>query len=171
MEVVPEDDSVYLPDPVEELEQSIARPDIAGDRPLLPQWIRTKAGRQTKRRAMTKQARRALRKWLARQRTTRGHAAQAWRGIRRSHDWMVGFEGIHIQAAKHEAHVAVREARDLARRARYTFLPGDRAQAQSSPPPPRPPRWPRSARTRRPGPTAAGSARCGSWSPTASPSP
>jgi S-DNA-T family DNA segregation ATPase FtsK/SpoIIIE len=106
------------------------REDLAGDRPFLPGWIRTKAGRRTKLRASGRQLRRIVRRWWARQRTTRGHAAQAWRGIRRSHDWMVGLEGVHVRATAHQAHIAVREAHDLARRARFTLLPGDRAQAQ-----------------------------------------
>ncbi|RKE19621.1 FtsK/SpoIIIE domain-containing protein [Streptomyces sp. TLI_171] len=135
----PETDSVYLPDqasapePVAEVPPVVAaslREDVAGDRPLMPQWIRTKDGRRTMARARSTQARRAARRWLARQRTHRGHPAQAWRGIRRSAQWTAGFEGAHVQAAGHQAHIATREARDLARRARFTLLPGDRALAQ-----------------------------------------
>ncbi|GGQ66229.1 FtsK/SpoIIIE domain-containing protein [Kitasatospora griseola] len=132
-------DSVYLadsvsgPESVAEVPQVVAasrREDLAGDRPLLPQWIRTKDGRRTMARARSTQARRAARRWLARQRTHRGHAAQSWRGIRRSAQWTAGFEGAHVQAAGHQAHIATREARDLARRARFTLMPGDRALAQ-----------------------------------------
>ncbi|GAA5014486.1 hypothetical protein GCM10025734_62040 [Kitasatospora paranensis] len=131
----PADESVYLPqDTAPELQPPMVaaseRADLAGDRPLLPQWIRTRDGRRTMARARSTQARRALRRWLARQRTDRGHAAQAWRGIRRSAQWTAGFEGAHVQAAGHQAHIATREARDLARRARFTLLPGDRALAQ-----------------------------------------
>ncbi|PBC76164.1 S-DNA-T family DNA segregation ATPase FtsK/SpoIIIE [Streptomyces sp. TLI_235] len=129
----PADDSVYVDEPPAEVPAVVTagrREDLAGDRPLIPQWIRTRDGRRTMARARKTQARRALRRWLARQRTDRGHAAQAWRGIRRSHQWTVGFEGAHVQAAAHQAHIATREARDLARRARFTLLPGDRALAQ-----------------------------------------
>jgi len=134
----PGNDSAYLPqeDPADApsvLPPAVAaslREDLAGDRPLLPQWIRTKDGRRTMARARAKQLRRALRRWLARQSTTRGHAAQVWRGIRRSGQWIAGFEGAHVQAAGHQAHIATREARDMARRARFTLLPGDRALAQ-----------------------------------------
>ncbi|WP_033820895.1 FtsK/SpoIIIE domain-containing protein [Kitasatospora sp. MBT63] len=128
-----EADSVYLPqdtDPLPPVVAASERQDPAGDRPLIPGWIRTKDGRRTMARARTTQTRRAARRWLARQRTTRGHAAQAWRGIRRSAQWTAGFEGAHVQAAGHQAHIATREARDLARRARFTLLPGDRALAQ-----------------------------------------
>ncbi|GAA4846353.1 FtsK/SpoIIIE domain-containing protein [Kitasatospora terrestris] len=127
-------DSVYLldttPATVAAVLAAREREDPAGDRPLMPQWIRTKDGRRTMARARSTQTRRALRRWLARQRTARGHAAQTWRGIRRSAQWTAGFEGAHVQAAGHQAHIATREARDLARRARFTLLPGDRALAQ-----------------------------------------
>lgn len=128
-------DSVYLPQdtaplPVAPVVAASGREDVAGDRPLMPQWIRTRDGRRTMARARSTQARRALRRWLARQRTDRGHGAQAFRGIRRSARWTAGFEGAHVQAAGHQAHIATREARDLARRARFTLLPGDRALAQ-----------------------------------------
>ncbi|WP_371481976.1 FtsK/SpoIIIE domain-containing protein [Kitasatospora sp. NBC_00315] len=133
--VSPADDSVYLPQDADALDLppvvvASGREDPAGDRPLVPAWIRTREGRRTMTRARAKQVRRSARRWLARQSTTRGHAAQAWRGIRRSHQWTAGFEGAHVQAAGHQAHIAAREARDKARRARFTLLPGDRALAQ-----------------------------------------
>ncbi|MFD9692327.1 FtsK/SpoIIIE domain-containing protein [Kitasatospora sp. NPDC059088] len=132
------EESVYLPDPDEvphEVPAVVAaadREDLAGDRPLIPRWIRTSEGRRTMARARAKQMRRAARRWAGRQLTTRGHAAQALRGVRRSAQWAAGFEGAHVQAAAHQAHVATREARDLARRARFTLLPGDRLLAQKN---------------------------------------
>ncbi|WP_035850666.1 FtsK/SpoIIIE domain-containing protein [Kitasatospora azatica] len=103
--------------------------DLAGDRPLIPAWLRTRDGRRTMARANAVQLRRAVRRWLARQTTTRGHLAQAGRGIRRSGQWVAGFEGVHVQAAANQALISAREARDLTRRARFTLLPGDRAVA------------------------------------------
>ncbi|MFB7618752.1 FtsK/SpoIIIE domain-containing protein [Kitasatospora sp. NPDC056181] len=127
---VPEDAPAAAPVEVPAVVAAAEREDLAGDRPLVPAWIRTREGRRTMSRARAKQLRRALRRWAARQRTPRGHAAQAWRGVRRSAQWTAGFEGAHVQAAGHQAHIATREARDLARRARFTLLPGDRALAQ-----------------------------------------
>jgi S-DNA-T family DNA segregation ATPase FtsK/SpoIIIE len=45
------------------------------------------------------------------------------------HEWVHGFHGVHVQAAAHHAHTATREARALARRARYTVMPKQRAAA------------------------------------------
>ncbi len=136
------DDSVYVADDapaappvlveVPAVVAAAGREDVAGDRPMIPAWIRTREGRRTMSRARAKQLRRSLRRWAGRQITTRGHAAQAWRGIRRSAQWTSGFEGAHVEAAAHQAHMATREARDLARRARFTLLPGDRALAQKN---------------------------------------
>ncbi|MEU1419216.1 FtsK/SpoIIIE domain-containing protein [Kitasatospora sp. NPDC005751] len=134
------DESVYLTDdsPAETVADvpavvsAAGREDLAGDRPLIPGWIRTSEGRRTLARARAKQTRRAARRWASRQATPRGHAAQAWRGIRRSAQWTAGFEGAHVQAAAHQAHIATREARDLARRARFTLLPGERTLAQKN---------------------------------------
>ncbi|MFE0460738.1 FtsK/SpoIIIE domain-containing protein [Kitasatospora sp. NPDC058965] len=132
--------SVYLADtrgtadldPPAEVPKVLAksrRADLAGDRPLIPAWIRTRDGRRTMATAHATQLRRAVRRWMARQTTTHGHAAQASRGIRRSGRWVAGFEGAHVQAAANQAHIAAREARDLTRRARFTILPGDRKLA------------------------------------------
>ncbi|MFJ9693429.1 FtsK/SpoIIIE domain-containing protein [Kitasatospora sp. NPDC101183] len=130
------DESVYLPEDAPDETPAVvaaaARTDLAGDRPLIPAWIRSPEGRRTMARARATQMRRAARRWTGRQSTTRGHLAQAGRGIRRSHQWTAGFEGAHVQAAAHQAHIATREARDLARRARFTLLPGDRALAQKN---------------------------------------
>ncbi|MGW4897140.1 FtsK/SpoIIIE domain-containing protein [Kitasatospora sp. NPDC004240] len=137
-ETAPAPDSVYMPadaPPAPAAAAVIAaaeRADLAGDRPLIPAWIRTPEGRRTMARARLTQTRRTARRWASRQLTARGHAAQTARGIRRSHQWTAGFEGAHVQAAAHQAHIATREARDLARRARFTLLPGDRALAQKN---------------------------------------
>ncbi|MFD5577322.1 hypothetical protein [Streptomyces pseudogriseolus] len=106
--------------------------DPAGDLPLIPDWTRTGEGRKSAARRAARRARRAGRRWLTRQRTDRGHAAQIKRGTRRTHEWVVGFQGVHVQAAAHQAHTATREARDAARRARYTLMPGQRDKARQA---------------------------------------
>ncbi|MEU8511616.1 FtsK/SpoIIIE domain-containing protein [Kitasatospora sp. NPDC048722] len=129
---LPEDAPTPAPAEVPAVVEAASREDLAGDRPLIPTWIRTREGRRTMTRARAKQIRRAARRWAGRQLTVRGHGAQAWRGVRRSSQWIAGFEGAHVQAAAHQAHIATREARELARRARFTLLPGDRVLAQKN---------------------------------------
>jgi hypothetical protein len=104
--------------------------DPVGDLPLVPEWTRDADARKAVARRTARRARRAGRRWLARQRTPRGHAAQIARGTRRTHEWVVGFHGVHVQAAAHQAHLATREARAAARRARYTLMPGQRDKAR-----------------------------------------
>jgi S-DNA-T family DNA segregation ATPase FtsK/SpoIIIE len=104
--------------------------DPAGDLPLLPDWTRNPEGRKAAARRAARSAKRAGRRWVSRQRTERGHAAQIARGTRRTHEWVVGFHGVHVQAAAHQAHTATREAREAARRARYTIMPGQRDKAR-----------------------------------------
>jgi S-DNA-T family DNA segregation ATPase FtsK/SpoIIIE len=102
--------------------------DLDGDRPFLPAWALTPAGRKAARRRVQRRTRRAVRRWLGRQRTERGHAAQLGRGARRTHEWVIGFHGVHVQAAAHQAHAATREARQAARRARYTVRGREQAR-------------------------------------------
>lgn len=104
--------------------------DHDGDRPFLPDWARTADGRAAARRRAARQSRRAARRWITRQRSERGHLAQIIRGGRHTHEWVVGFHGIHIQAAKHAAHAATKDARVAARRARFTAMPKAREQAR-----------------------------------------
>ncbi|QWA26642.1 hypothetical protein KJK32_45480, partial (plasmid) [Streptomyces sp. JCM17656] len=80
--------------------------DPAGELPLVPDWTRTAGGRTAARRRAARRAKRAGRRWISRQRTDRGHAAQIGRGMRRTHEWVVGFHGVHVQAAAHQAHTA-----------------------------------------------------------------
>jgi S-DNA-T family DNA segregation ATPase FtsK/SpoIIIE len=116
----PAADPVYAPLP----------DDPAGDLPLIPSWARSPEGRAAARRRSAIRTRRSARRWLSRQTTARGHAAQTARGIKRGHDWVVGFQGVHVQAAAHQAHIATKEARAAARRARYTLMPTQRQAAQ-----------------------------------------
>lgn len=106
--------------------------DPAGDLPLIPEWTRDADARKAVARRAARRARRAGRRWVSRQRTERGHAAQIRRGTRRTHEWVVGFHGVHVQATAHQAHLATREARAAARRARYTLMPGQRDAARQA---------------------------------------
>lgn len=106
--------------------------DPAGDLPLVPAWSRNSDGRKAAARRAARRVKRSGRRWISRQRTDRGHAAQIRRGTRRTHEWVVGFQGVNVQAAAHQAHLATREARDAARRARYTIMPGQRDKARQA---------------------------------------
>lgn len=104
--------------------------EIDGDGPSAPGRVRTAKGQPTGRTRGRRRARRAARRWASRQRTDRGHTAQIIRGTRRTYEWVAGFEGVHLQAAKHAAHTATKDARTATRRARYTVMPKDRAAAK-----------------------------------------
>ncbi|MGX1841171.1 FtsK/SpoIIIE domain-containing protein [Streptomyces diastaticus] len=94
--------------------------DAFDDRPLIPAWAKTPEGWAMYSGVLYRSRLRAYRRWVRRQRTDRGHAAQFKRGARRVQDWVTGFEGIQTQALAHQAHVAAKEARAAARAARYT---------------------------------------------------
>lgn len=106
--------------------------DPTGDLPLIPEWARSTEGWNAASRRAARRAKRAGRRWVSRQRTDRGHAAQIARGTRRTHEWVVGFHGVNVQAAAHQAHTATKDAREAARRARYTFMPGQRQKARQA---------------------------------------
>src|SRR5690242_15650893 len=103
--------------------------DPDGDRPFVAPWLLTPEGRRAARKRAARGARRRTRRWVARQRTDRGHAAQVRRGIHRVNEWVIGYEGVNIQATRHAAHAAARDARAAARRARYTVGPKARPLA------------------------------------------
>ncbi|MGW0955378.1 FtsK/SpoIIIE domain-containing protein [Streptomyces sp. NPDC002545] len=94
--------------------------DAFDDRPLIPAWAKTGEGWAMYSGVLYRSRLRAYRRWVRRQRTDRGHAAQFKRGARRVQDWVTGFEGIQTQALAHQAHIAAKEARAAARAARYT---------------------------------------------------
>ncbi|MFF0777075.1 FtsK/SpoIIIE domain-containing protein [Streptomyces sp. NPDC003720] len=95
--------------------------DTTGDdEPLLPAWTKSAEGWAARSGVAYRASRRATRRWARRQRTSRGHAAQFRRGSRRVHDWAIGFEGVHVDALAHAAHIATKEARAAARAARFT---------------------------------------------------
>ena len=106
---------------------SLEDPD--GDRPFIPAWVLTPEGRKAAARRTARNTRRRTRRWAARQRTTRGHAAQIRRGIHRVNEWVIGYEGVNVQATRHAAHAASKDARTAARRARYTIMPKQRELA------------------------------------------
>lgn len=106
--------------------------DPTGDLPLIPEWARSTEGWNAASRRAARRAKRAGRRWVSRQRTDRGHAAQIARGTRRTHEWVVGFHGVNVQAAAHQAHTATKDAREAARRARFTFMPGQRVKARQA---------------------------------------
>ncbi|WP_392750587.1 FtsK/SpoIIIE domain-containing protein [Streptomyces sp. LN590] len=94
--------------------------DAFDDMPLIPAWMRSADGWAAYAGVFARARRRGFRRWVRRQPTDRGHVRQFGRGVRRSHDWVVGFEGVRVQSAAHAAHVLTREARAAARSARYT---------------------------------------------------
>ncbi|MFF6975956.1 hypothetical protein ACFZA8_32285, partial [Streptomyces tsukubensis] len=94
--------------------------DAFDDRPLIPAWAKTPEGWAMYSGVLYRSRLRAYRRWVRRQRTDRGHAAQFKRGSRRVQDWVTGFEGIQTQALAHQAYVAAKEARGAAKTARFT---------------------------------------------------
>ncbi|MFF8506425.1 FtsK/SpoIIIE domain-containing protein [Streptomyces anulatus] len=89
-------------------------------RPLIPAWARSAEGWAMYSGVVYRSRLRAYRRWVRRQPTDRGHVAQFKRGVRRTQDWVTGFEGIQTQALAHQAHVAAKQARAAAKAARFT---------------------------------------------------
>ena len=96
--------------------------DPEGDAPLRPAWTRTLDGVQARRRYAQRQALRRSRRWVRRQSSVHGAVPRAVRGVRRTHDWIAGTEGISAQAAGEHARMAAVEARKAARTARMAVL-------------------------------------------------
>jgi len=94
--------------------------DSFDDSPLIPAWMRSAEGWAARSGVFYRARLRAYRRWVRRQRTTHGHIAQARRGSRRLHDWVVGLEGVQLQSLHHAAQIAAREARQVNRVARFT---------------------------------------------------
>ncbi|PBC77575.1 S-DNA-T family DNA segregation ATPase FtsK/SpoIIIE [Streptomyces sp. TLI_235] len=107
------------------------REDPEGDLPFVPLWVRSAGGWKFRTRVARVQARRAVRRWLARQRTTRGHGAQFRRGLRITTEWVGGLEGANMDAARTQAYMAARESRQLARAARFKAMPSTKAKARA----------------------------------------
>lgn len=98
----------------------ILPPDPVGDMPWLPAWATTPEGRRAYRTYLRRRTRRSARRWAGQQRTPRGHAAQIRRGIRRTHAWVMGVEGIQVRAAHQKAQDSGRTYESAARKARDT---------------------------------------------------
>ena len=98
-----------------------ATEDPEGDRPLRDPRLRTKEGRQARRRWRVRQAQRRARRWARRQRTADGVLPRAVRGERRVRAWVVGVEGAKARADMALARQMVRDADREARRARVAI--------------------------------------------------
>jgi len=83
--------------------------DLMGDLPLTPAWTKTPDGWKARAAVGRTNTVRGFRKWLRRQTTEHGHAAQTWRGIRRTALWVHGTEGAQIIAARHEVQQVQRD--------------------------------------------------------------
>lgn len=94
--------------------------DDFDDAPLIPAWMYSAEGWASWSGVFYRARRRDFRRWVRRQPTQQGHVRQFGRGARRSHEWVVGFEGVRVQSAAHTAHILTREARLAARHARFT---------------------------------------------------
>lgn len=83
--------------------------DPMGDLPLVPGWTRTADGWKDRAAVGRVNSARIFRRWVRRQNTEHGHAAQTWRGLRRTLLWIQGTEGVQITAARHEVQQAQRD--------------------------------------------------------------
>lgn len=94
--------------PVEKQTTSV---DLMGDTPLTPAWTKTRTGWKSRAEVGRVNTVRGFRKWLRRQATEHGHAAQVYRGAARVTVWIRGVEGVEVAKAKHEARRAHKEYR------------------------------------------------------------
>ncbi len=99
--------------------------DPEGDRPLIPGWVRSKTARRARAKYTARVAKRRLRKFARRQLTVHGTIPRAYRGARRTHEWVRGTEGIRVTTAKDRAHHKAKLARVAARKARWTLMDRD----------------------------------------------
>lgn len=84
----------------------VNRPDLLGDTPLTPEWVRTSAGWRTRAAVGKVNSTRAFRRWVRRQTTEHGHTAQVFRGMRRTFLWIQGTEGVQVATARREVQQA-----------------------------------------------------------------
>jgi S-DNA-T family DNA segregation ATPase FtsK/SpoIIIE len=124
---------VVLDTPGERRVEKAVDLDAFDDLPLIPAWMRSADGWAQYAGVLYRARRRGFRRWVRRQPTSNGHAAQYGRGARRMQDWAAGLEGVQVQSLHHAAQIAAREAREVNRRARYTpkVLPAKYAKAQA----------------------------------------
>ncbi|MBA2951605.1 FtsK/SpoIIIE domain-containing protein [Streptomyces himalayensis] len=83
--------------------------DLMGDTPLTPAWVKTRAGWKSRAKVGRINSTRSFRKWLRRQTTQHGHAAQIGRGMLRTLVWVHGTEGAEVSKAKHDVILAHRD--------------------------------------------------------------
>ncbi|MCQ1575415.1 FtsK/SpoIIIE domain-containing protein [Streptomyces parvus] len=84
----------------------VNQPDLLGDMPLTPEWVRTSAGWRTRTEVGRVNSTRAFRRWVRRQNTEHGHTAQIFRGVRRTFLWIQGTEGVQVATARREVQQA-----------------------------------------------------------------
>ncbi|MGC5534254.1 FtsK/SpoIIIE domain-containing protein [Streptomyces sp. SR-10] len=84
----------------------VNRPDLLGDTPLTPEWVRTSAGWRTRAAVGKVNSTRAFRRWVRRQGGEHGHGAQLFRGMRRTFLWVQGTEGVQVATARREVQQA-----------------------------------------------------------------
>lgn len=82
---------------------------LLGDTPLTPAWTKTRSGWKSRTQVGRVNTVRGFRKWVRRQATEHGHAAQTWRGVARAALWVHGTEGAQITAARHEVQQTQRD--------------------------------------------------------------
>ncbi|MCX4682596.1 hypothetical protein OG413_46280 [Streptomyces sp. NBC_01433] len=99
--------------------------DAEGDAPWIHPALRTTEGRTARRAYVQRQARRRVRRWVARQRTPRGIVPTTFRGGVRVQRWVRGVEGQNADAAKQRAEMLALEATRAARRAQFALLQRD----------------------------------------------
>lgn len=88
---------------------SVNAPDLMGDTPLVPAWTRTGTGWKDRGAAGRVNSVRKFRRWMRRQNTKHGHAAQIVRGLRRTFIWVQGTEGVEVAKTKHDVTLAHRD--------------------------------------------------------------
>ncbi|MER6601163.1 hypothetical protein [Streptomyces parvus] len=84
----------------------VNHPDLLGDTPLTPEWVRTPAGWRTRAAVGKVNSTRTFRRWVRRQSTEHGHTAQVFRGMRRTFLWIQGTEGVQVATARREVQQA-----------------------------------------------------------------
>lgn len=102
----------------------VNRPDLLGDMPLTPEWVRTPAGWRARGVVGKVNSTRAFRRWVRRQNTEHGHSAQVFRGARRTFLWIQGTEGVQIATARREVQQAQADYKTAKWGHDLRFIPG-----------------------------------------------
>ncbi|MEH0442464.1 FtsK/SpoIIIE domain-containing protein [Streptomyces sp. B21-102] len=99
----------YINSPDTALPKPAVAVDPMGDTPLVPAWTKTPTGWKNRAAVGRLNSTRAFRRWVRRQAGEHGHAAQTFRGVRRTIAWVQGTEGVQVTAARHEVQQAQRD--------------------------------------------------------------